>query len=337
VPWFVAAAGLLLAGSFLGDTSITGGALAAIMGVPVRPEASGPFGFATCCSVQGLAQIGQTKAAQFLLRRAEAMEHGADLDPVFVLWLRLSRGYLDLLAGKVGDSIDRIGEALALGKRHEAAIGRALSSVFLAQSLFEISDIDRLEELARDTFEFGERSGLRTVIDWTTHFLSMTRTAVGRHAEALGPLRALLDRPEHRLVTAARSALVASLLEVGDLRAAAREAEIAVHDALFPTGRAGALASAAFVELALGRAARALEMAELGLAISEGGGNPFCIRSLRLVRAEAKHALGDVAGARTYMLGIADSLHEPRQRRDYLGGVLPNLRIAERAREWAGE
>ena len=342
LEWFVAVAGLLYAGSFLGDTKATGEALVAVLSVPIQPEASGPFGFAMACAIQGLAQLGQKQAAYGVLERTEVMQRGeSDDDPVFVLWLRLSRGHLNLLDGKLGDSLESISSALTMAVRHESAIGRAFASGLLAQTLFEISDIEAIERAAREILPFAGQAGFNSVIDWTTHFLSITRTAVGRPLEAIEPLRALLDREDHRLVTGARSALAASLAEAGALEEAAEQARIAVEHALFPTGRAGALASQATVQLRLGAPEKALESAELGIAATVDVANPFSLRTLYLARAEAKFALGDLTGARgairearDYTLRLADSLHDSQKRKNFLDQVKLNVRILALAHEW---
>jgi hypothetical protein len=105
-PWFVAASGLLLSGSFLGDMNITALALRAVLGVTVQPEASGPYGFAVCCACQGLVQLGQIESARSFLGRAEAMRSGPlETDPLFGMGLRISRAVLQLTGDDLGSAL----------------------------------------------------------------------------------------------------------------------------------------------------------------------------------------------------------------------------------------
>jgi len=340
--WFGAAAGLLLAGSYLGDSGVTAPALQDVLSVRVQAEPSGPYGFIVCSACQGLIQVGQVQSARTLLERAEATQAGRiDTDPVFVMWLCMGHACVRLVEDDLGGALEFLSEARSLAERTSSIDGRAMAAGFLIQSLFETGNVERVEALARETFSHFEVTDVRILLDWTTIFLALTRAGAGRIAEAAAPLRAFLDKPNHRMATAARTCLSRLLLETGELEAAARESAAATAGALFPAGQAGAFAAQSIVELRLGRPESALVLAERGLEAAARTSYPNIGSSLRLARAEALYALGQrdaahaaIREAADRILRIAATLQDPALRASYLTDVPSNARTRELCREW---
>ena len=344
--WFCATAALVWSGSFLGAATTTAAALQAILNVPVEPQPSGPYGFATFCAAQGVAYAGRLDDARSLLERAERAESGSvDVDPVFVMWLRIASGYLQLLSGELGSALAHLSEGRALADRTGAAFGQAMAGVLTVSVLAQTGHVERAAAAARETLVFCEPMRLHMTADWTTLFLAGTKVVGERAADAIAALRSLLDRHDRRLVTCARALLSQALLICGNVDEAAVEATVATTEgALFPREQAVALASHALIELRLDRPLNALALARRGLDPTLPATYPVAYATLHLARAEALHALGQtpdahaaIREARDRILRIAATLDELELRESYVTNVDANARTLKLAREWLGE
>jgi len=105
-----------------------------------------------------------------------------------------------------------------------------------------------------------------------------------------------------------------------------------------------ALAALALVAIQRRQPAEALALAERGLAAASRGSWLREGSILRLVRAEALHALGQrcdaravVAEARERIERIAATLEDPELRSDYLTNIAANARTLQLAQIWLAE
>jgi eukaryotic-like serine/threonine-protein kinase len=170
---------------------------------------------------------------------------------------------------------------------------------------------------------------------------------------ALGDARALAaELAEHGLArhspleeSRGRWVLGEVLRRVGDLDAADRELAAALAMAV-PFEQPAILASLAALRIAQGRAAEAAATAEDAFARAEAMGGYAVFRGvfLRLTRAEALHAAGDlhaaraaIADARARLLAIASQIAESGFRTSFLERVPENARTLALALAWLGE
>jgi hypothetical protein len=200
-----------------------------------------------------------------------------------------------------------------------------------------------LEEIAFADAMLGVTGSLRRfVLSW----IYADRCALG-DARALAAQQAEDGHAHHNPIGEARGRWVLAevLRRQGDLDAADRELAIALALAV-PIEQPGVRATLAQLRLAQGRAPEALEAAEdaLGRIASMGGCGMFRGPFLRLARAEALHATGQldaaraaIADARARLLALADRIQDPAYRMSFLEAVPENARTLALAREWLGE
>jgi hypothetical protein len=142
-----------------------------------------------------------------------------------------------------------------------------------------------------------------------------------------------------------RWVLAEALRRAGDLEAAEREVHAALELAV-PLERPGIQGTLAAIYLAQGRAAESLAAAADAVARCEamGGCGMFRGAFVRLARAEALHATGAhaaarsaIAEARDCLLAIARRIADPEYRQSFLEHVPENARTFALARAWLGE
>ncbi len=343
--WFLSAAGAFLAGMCLGDPSITAPVLQAIMEVQVRPDPSGPYGFAILGTCIGLESIGQTEAARSFLLHAKATgSQPSDPDPMFALYLHVARAYLDLRGGDPGRALASLSRARILADRIGDAAARGAVGMFSVAAFVETGNRERVEAVARDVLSFCEPVGLHVYCDWCTLYIATARLDATRAAEALDSLRPLLERPDPFLVNCARALLAQALVIEGDLDGAVREATtILEQGSMFLHAQTAAFAALALVELRRNRPAAGLAFSERGLAAASLASWPRDVSLLHLSRADALHQLGKTDGARIAIgeardriQRIAAALDDPSLRASYLA-VDTNRRTIALADEWVGQ
>jgi len=200
-----------------------------------------------------------------------------------------------------------------------------------------------LEGIAAADTTMGISSSLRRLaLSWLyadTGALGDARTLAAELAEHGHARRNALEESRGRWL------LAEVLRRQGDLDAADREVAAALAKAV-PLEQPVVLATLAQLRLAQGRAAEAVASAEDAFARAEalGGYGVFRGAFLRLTRAEAFHAAGDldtaraaIAHARTRLLAIASQIADPAFRTRFLEDVPENARTLALARAWLGE
>jgi tetratricopeptide (TPR) repeat protein len=346
-PWFVSAAGAFLTGMLLGDLNVTTPVLKAILDVPIEPEPSGPYGLAVNCTCIGLALMGQFEFARSFLKRAEGVgEPGSDPDLVFVHYLRVARGFLDVMAGDLGGALESLSESRSLAERTGDALGRSYATLITVEALAQTGEGERTAATLRELLSLSESHGLETLSDWGTLHLALARMNARRAPEAIASFSILLDRSDRFMATCARAFIAQALAQTNDLVTAVQEAKASLEEgSAFPVTRAVASGALALVELRRGRAADALAFAEHAIDAESRAPWPSIGSTLTLTRAEALHALGRVDDARAAIregrdrvLRIAGTLDgSPGLRESYLTNIDANVRMLELAGEWLGK
>jgi tetratricopeptide (TPR) repeat protein len=341
--WFVSAAGAFFTGTLLGDRNVTAPVLKAILEVPTEPAPSGPYGFAVYVTCLGLALMAKLEFARSFLKRAEGVGPASDPDPVFVLYLRGARGFLEVMAGNVGGALTHLSEGRKLAERTGDVSGRANVAMITVEALAQTGDCERTEAALRDLLSLSEPRGLGALSDWGTLHVALARMNAHRADEAIASLSTLLDRSDRYLATCARAFLALAHAQVGDLVAATKEAKTSLEEgAAFPVTETVACGALALAELRRGHAQDALAFAERALDGESRAPWPSIGSSLILTRAEALSALGRVDDARAVIrearhrvLRIAGTLEPfPELRESCLTRIDTHVRTLELASEW---
>jgi hypothetical protein len=341
VTWQLCAAYIFRIGVFLGDPSVTAPVLQAVASAQVPPTPTGPYGWVLHNSCFGLAMIGQIDSARALLERAEAAELGvSECDPTFVLSLRMTRGYWNLMNGDLASAFSNLTEARLLGERMHFMAPTAIC--LLVSFYAEAGDLRNAEKTTSDLRAMCEPNGLRGYSDRGAFFLARAYLDAQRSADAVALLRPLEERIDRQIAVSARAALAEALIAIGDCDEAGRQARTALEEgSMFPSVRQAASAALALIELHRNEPEAALAFAEQ--ALDDGAGTNWLRLGsvLRLARAEALHALGNRADAhrairegRDRILAVAATLEEMGLSRSYLTNVRANSRTLALARAW---
>jgi hypothetical protein len=346
-PWFAAMSGAVFAGTFVADLRSIGEAIQALMRVPVRPEASGPFGMATFLVSHGLAYAQKLDDAEaFIARAQEIAADDLETDLVFRMWLCCARAYVQLVRGDLGGANDNASAAWALAERTGAAIGGGLASLYAVAVLGQTGHLERTTAAARAALACSEPIGLRIAKDWVTFYLAWAsaRASADLESRVIAPLRTLLDRNDRRLVISARAVLAFALLEAGDVVPAEREIALAANDSLFASERAMTQSIRALIELRLARPEVALACAARAVEDASVGGFPWTGSLAHIAYARALHASDRVEQARAAIrvardriMRIAATLHDPEFRDSYLSDIEANAQTIALARTWLAE
>lgn len=202
----------------------------------------------------------------------------------------------------------------------------------------------------RSAIAGAERMGLNNVVLGARANLGIVLNRLGKTADSrtlmLEVLKESVSEGDRRLEAAARTQLALVLLDSGDLAGALREAKGAVE--LTPANapsKALAYGVLARVQLANDRAIAAVEAAEHGLDLLNAiGGIEEGESLVRLVFAQAKHASGDLPGAREAIYSAearlaarAALITDPTLKKTFLRNVPENAETERLAREWGQE
>jgi hypothetical protein len=344
--WFKAHAGPLLAGTFLGDMAVTQQAVQTVLSVPLNDEATGPYGLALFWVCQALLNISQLELAEGVMQRAESVaEARPDVDPVFRMWLHVARSFAQLLRGNLG-TIEVLAQTRELAERTGAAFGRALAAMYEVAAYAQTGHAASTAQAAEIARAASEPTGLHVASEWASYFhalvyASRKTSRAELEARAIAPLRALVERGNHRLTVTAANLLALCLLLADDVAGAEKQAEFATSGARLPQELGTTLAVRAHIELSLERPDQALELAERGLVAAESGIFPWTGSLLRVSRARALHALGRVAEAHTAIahardtvLHIASTIARPELRESFLSNIDANALTLALASEW---
>jgi tetratricopeptide (TPR) repeat protein len=214
--------------------------------------------------------------------------------------------------------------------------------VLLVGAHVEAGSWERAEESARELFSFCESRGSHFYSDRCAGFLATARLDARRVQDAIALFRSLIDKPDRLLGITARARLAHALVAADDLDSAMQEASRALAEgSWYPSTQPTALGALALIAMLRHDPADAFRLGERGLAVGSRG---IWLRDgsiLRLVRAEALHALGRreeahaaIRDARDRVLGVVATLDDPELRHSYVTGVGANARTLRLAGEW---
>ncbi|MDC3960275.1 protein kinase, partial [Polyangium jinanense] len=224
-------------------------------------------------------------------------------------------------------------------RRHAAAIRLTIHALYLYLGAYA-----RVEEELRALPQDDQESAVYTVgVRGILAFMLAERGALGEAralAESVRDAAVTLGSPYFECVT--RERLASILLRTGDLDAAEREARAAKELAGTTPWRTAAEARLAAILLRQQRADEALRLTEDAVTqYDASGGIGLHDMYLRLTHAEALHATGHHARARTVLLEVRDLLlsraakvQDPELRRSFLENVPENARILALAAAW---
>jgi hypothetical protein len=334
--WFAAAGFLFMSGVVLGDPSVSAPILLQILQAPLPENPSGPFGFAVNLTCTGLATSAQMSLARSFLQRAETVGTGLDPDPMFGLWVPITRSVLQVCAGQPGLALNAVSGVVERVQETGDEIIRVTMTQWLTAAYAALGDCARAERSAEDIRQLSE---LRFNHDFGALLVAVARLHVGRGAEAIPCLRELTGRRDPLIGDCSRAHLAVALEQVGDLDASEREALMALEQgAMLPHAQLPAFAALGSLELRRGHATGALAWADRGLA-SEA--HLWHVPTLCLLRAEALHALGRAEEARVALRAardrittIAATVEDPELRDSWMTNVTANARALRLAGEW---
>ncbi len=189
--WYACAANLLSAGNFLGDANLFQSTLRSIVRVTVQPMPSGPYAVALEGACSALAMAGHFGFALTLVESAEALALATpDLDPGFLLWLRLARAHLESLQEQPGLTLAALSEARKLADVTSGASARGAAAMLAAAAFAATGDCDRVEEAVRQCEAVGASTIYSRIAECN---LAMGQQRSGRTLEAIESSRALLE------------------------------------------------------------------------------------------------------------------------------------------------
>jgi tetratricopeptide (TPR) repeat protein len=349
VTWFLAASTVLIFASIAGgDLDAARAVVPRILELPIDPEPSGPYAFATKSLIDGLRMFGQFEAATMLHERLERLARaGGRLDPAFCGWMLTSRA-IALTAKDPAGGFRATKEAAAAFEAAGSSIGSVYTKYLLAMLHTELGDLRAAENAARDAIEGSAAVGASMSRVWSTIVLAVVLLKSGRAAEAVSLLSPLLETFDR---VSAQFVLAEAQLELGELADAERNARAALearreaHSGHWiPVGAACVLAQVALLR---DRPTEALHCLDEGYAIAgatdEQIPSPGVVTWAWHLRAEAMHALGHIDAAhdlirraRDRLERIAAPLEDPGQRAMFLA-FDRNARTLSLAREWLGD
>jgi len=329
VRWFQAASVAMYAAATTGEAGIAFQVIQEMIALDAAPSATGPYAEAMYRIIQGLRAFDQHELARGFLERLEstaAVEQAQD--PVFAVYLRLSRVSELLTKEDLQGAFRNAEEALEFTEAAGDAIGGALTTYVLAHLQNELGVFEAAASTARRAIERAERAGATLVEVWSRIELTAALANSGRAAEALRvaqPLLETFDRLSAQLLSAH------ARLRLDDLEGAQRDARAVLDGAraapTVPWIPIWAEALLARIALMRGQPAEALQQLHAGLQALETDAklsSPYLGSLLRLLQAEATCAVDAAAGrvlidqARARVERIAASLDAPDLRAAFL-------------------
>jgi tetratricopeptide (TPR) repeat protein len=344
--WFVCASTVFLAGTLIGDPSLSAQLLPILMDETIRPEPSAPYGTAVVASCVALALAGKVALARSIVERAQASANATESDPAFVLRLNIASAYVELVRDVgFGEGLRKLEETVTLAERLGDALGLALGSSQVVLYSAEIGDLVRAEQVTRESAAFSDRLRSTLYTGWDRYYLARGKLSTRSPEAAIALIEPLLENKFSNIgrLDRVHALLAYALVEIGsDLERAVEQANIAIKSGL-PGALSMAFSALARIELARGSPDRAIEFVEHGFAAAHAS-LPLEKAFLHLLRAEALHALGKpdqariaIRDARDRVLRMAATLADPASRARYLSDIDANVRTLALAREWLGE
>jgi len=350
-PWIRAITAKCMHAIDVGSADEILGLLDTVLAVSPAPEAvaASALSLATCVIV--LLSKGRLDLIEPTLQRLhELVDPVAERDPIAAAWMHLAHPRWDAWVNEdPWSGLQHSQAALAHFQAAGHSRGILIAKVTLGMNAWFLGAFEQAERELRDTLceedELGPGTSLRTVslisvLSERGELAEARRMATRMIAGGRAQGRALFEGH-------GRWALAGVLLRGGDLVGAEREAQAA--EALLanlPLERPATALMLVAVHFAAGRAAEALAAAERAILEHDqvGGCSFFRGARLRLLRAEALHALGErakaceaIATARRRLLVIADKIGDPAYRESFLEEVPENRRTLALARLWLRE
>jgi tetratricopeptide (TPR) repeat protein len=348
-PDFCRAAGQAAAASGrLGDAARMDGLGAELLALAKEGAQDGAFAIACARTAMSWLLLGQRDKAVLLLdvldRIAPAQGSG---EPLALAWIARA-GALDAYLG--GDLGGYLAQSEAVAARFEEAGDRrvaALQRVNVGYANLELGAFLEAEAALRDSCAQAGALGLGIVQANAQHNLGMALGRLGRVDEAIAveseAERAFHAQGDRRLEAGSRMYLAILRALGGDLAGAERDARavIAMAAPSLSAVHGHALAVLADVLLTTGRAEEAAAAAAEAMTFVASGALDAGEALARVTFAEARHALGDLEGARSAVaaaregvLAKADKIRDPARRESFLRLVPEHARILARAAEW---
>jgi tetratricopeptide (TPR) repeat protein len=347
-PWFRAAGDVIEAASRLGDIARARAFAREASNVGPAAGAEGEQLVTLCGAAMKLTFAGRLHYANELFQQIDQLARDPRRLPRAVAArvheLAALRAYYS------GDPSGNLtGLEAALAAYQDAGDVRKCCQVrgYLGFAHVELGDYRRAEDLLREALPVAERLGLQGVAANIRENLALALARQGRLADAreagLAAAEAYAASQTRRNEGSAYIYLSIIAYLEGQFESAEKLARKAVEIlAVAPPARAGALAQVARSLLAQGRVDDALATAREAMELLGSLGSADEGETLiRLVYAEALHAVGNHSAARAAILAARDRLHEraekigdARWRDSFLHRVPENARTLELGRVW---
>jgi tetratricopeptide (TPR) repeat protein len=338
-PWWLAIALLTLGESAAGRPQEAAAYVHAALQAPASEEYAGSFGQALLILVGALVLLGRGELCATLIARAQAAPESALSDPIYDAFLTAARCALASVAQIAGrwqlEYAFRTGGAVAQ-KMHAAgaACGEAMTLSYFAVAATHLGRYEEAEEACRRAVALAEHVGSGLTRDWAKVFLAKAQVRIGKHQEAAATLSELYTSGDENLRQMLPAISGEALYRQGRYAQAIADAERTVAGAS-PRLRRMAGCLRARAELALGRPEQALAAVEDALREQTSTGLDSEI-DLFTVCAEARAALGDLAGARAALAqaraliaAVAQQIEDAALRQSFLERVEPCARAVQ--------
>ncbi|MDC0746776.1 serine/threonine-protein kinase [Polyangium mundeleinium] len=344
--WITAMAWKLASTTALGTRTVRREDVLSLVDLDPGPEGVRQLVHALGLAWEALLQQGRRDLAQLCAARMEQLGSpiSAD-DPAVRGGLHVARSETLYVEGDPWGSL--LAARVAVASYEEAGERQHMpwARLIVAACYLSLGAYGRADQEARDVLEEGAEAATYAI--WGKWLYACVLAGRGALDDARALLRSILRSaytPSYQYLMGIVHATLASvLLRFGDLGEAEREARAAAEILTGTTPwRAAAAAGLAAVLLQQQRADEALRIAEDAVAQLDagGGGGPHDM-FLRLIHAEALHATGDHARARTVLfeargvlLSRAAKIEDPELRRSFLENVPENACLLALSAAW---
>jgi tetratricopeptide (TPR) repeat protein len=288
--------------------------------------------------------------SRVLLRAVALAERAGTIRPTALAALAMARGLEARVLGDPSECLKWNEAAVAESERAGDLRLGCLQRTNLGYSYLEIGANEEAERTLLEVLATSERLNLTRIRVSAGQNLGVALFRRGDLEEAARLERTAVEvfeaQGDVRMTGGSLVYLALVQVALGDLDGARRSAARAVEMlGAIPPMRCSALAALASIEVLRGDLTVGVAMATEAhdLLAMLGGGIEEGESAVRLAYAEALHAAGDAAGARTAILAARDRLHEragkikdPRWRETFVTGIPENVRTMALAALWAG-
>jgi tetratricopeptide (TPR) repeat protein len=338
----------VLAADLLRDTELIEEASEQLLRAEPEPDAIALLASGFFSVILGLIYQGQPRVAATYLQRVEWISAPVmDRDPLAVAWVSMARELYEIHVSRdawsaLQHSLKAVSAYQSTGLAGELSLGR----LFMGMNYALLGLFDRAEEEFAAVRATNQAGSLHEFATYTQ--IAIMRLYQRRSLEAASlaawVIRAVESRGELHFVRHMSLVGVHAQLLSGEIEAADAAIEaLAIIDREEPHIRKWYLTVLAGIRLAQGRAAEASEVAERAYLYSQAHemGEVLSHATLLLVRAEAREALGDHAGAcaairdaRDDLLRRAAKIPDPQVRRAFLENIPEHQQTLNLAQQW---